>query len=164
MAKKAFFVITVLLLVVMLSSCDYSEKINGGGWLDSGKWKTRCGWNECPDGKATFGFHLDLTDEENPKVNGVYHDHSCGVDLKFTDGVDVDWFQNNGSCLEGELNYASLDPKNRGDGELEFKVCDFGEGAPDKGDTLYINVTSGPYDGYENYGLIHGGNIQDLDD
>jgi hypothetical protein len=126
------------------------------------------------DARATFGFVVEPTSDtdvgrfsgsySDPQFNGVLGIGSVqGVRLR---GAGVIEARTLGSpsprterCIVGELRYESTDPNVKGSGMLQLLACDIDEPGADE-DGLYINVLSGPYAGYTNFGFVQGGNLQ----
>lgn len=136
--------------LVLLFTIGCGESVRGGGWLPSAF---------DPSTKANFGFHSDTTGDAGERsVHGTYHDQAAGVRLKFTGVVSVGWIGG------ATYTYESQDKKNPGSGTVFVDVSDGGDGVSETGnDYLNIVVQDGPYAGYQNAGIIQGGNIQHLD-
>jgi len=65
-----------------------------------------------------------------------------------------------GPCYEIKIHYRSTNPKEPGEGEAVACVVDNGEGINAISlDNAFIDVVSGPYNGYTNSGPVKG-NIQ----
>ncbi len=130
-------------------------------------------------GTDASGQFLDIG---SASFSGSYHDPQ-GKTLKGTVSVDlkgsgvvkktsppVGLSSINGPCLTGDAGYTSQNPRLRGKGTLRLTVCD-GDGnfvvkngasdvtIPLSGDYMQIDVATGPYAGYNNAGLVEGGNI-----
>ena len=144
---------TSVLALLALSGC-YS-RLTGGGWMESAG----------GGGRATFAINYDATDvgfSEPPttRFKGTYHDPGSGVRLRFDDLVKDIFEDPTEDCAEFTGRYVSQDPKQRGAGDVRVKACDEGEPGAGRGDSLRVEVLSGPYAGYENDGPILGGNFQ----
>jgi hypothetical protein len=137
MSKRALLLLPVVGLLGV-AGC----KASGGGYIQSATGADA----------AHFGFTFQQTRHGNV-VHGSYHDGY----VKFR--VDGGGGSGPGSCGSATLNYVSTSPDYPGTGQVEVNVCDNGEGTID-GDTLSVNVISGPYSGYQDSGTVQGGNIQ----
>jgi len=148
--KRNYFILTVLFIgaALLLSGCLEPAKYTGGGTLNSA---------ECDGYKANFGFVFDGCGCESiAEARGKFN----YIDMAAWDG---------GVKMNGEIydilpnnvvwvSYRSTNPRARGEGIAVVTFSDLGEGNGDHG-YLTVDVTSGPFSGYENQGLIEG-NIQ----
>lgn len=163
-ASRVFFCLLLTTLVALASgACDRST---GGGRLDGA------------NGRASFGFTADGCDfPDSFKGNVQYQDHDGGQ--KFNgDVVYARQCLVGGDCpvcdplritlgfpltlgdYEVGINYRSTNPNFPGDGTAVLCVTDNGEGVNSTGsDTAIVQIQSGPYAPYLNYGSIRG-NVQ----
>ncbi len=146
--------LSVLAVPMLLLATGCYEKLNGGGWMLSA--------NE--EDRATFGIHFEVEDPMDPTTahaRGTYHDRGYGVRLKFKEVVGTAGGPGpeEGDCAFFQATYKSQDKRQPGSGTASVTACDNGEPGVN-GDTLDIFVSDGPYAGYENTGLILGGNFQ----
>jgi hypothetical protein len=133
-----------LALALLASACSFT----GGGYIPSA----------AGDGtKAVFAIHLDAAHPDRPKAQGTFHDRSAGVKLVIYDGVEWAF---DGQCVDARLLYRSILPSTPGQGLVAVSACDRGEPGTSAGDELRITVEDGPFAGYENEGIIEGGNFQ----
>jgi hypothetical protein len=107
--------------------------------------------------KATFGFTWQKTKAQNV-LRGSWHDGYVKFRLDRDLGIGGLF-----DCGGGTGHYVSTSKSSPGGGTLALSICDYGEPGPTEGDTLSVNVTSGPYAGYSNSGTLEGGNLQVLD-
>jgi hypothetical protein len=147
--RHLMFVGLVAVAALLLGAC----KVTGGGWIQSATGAK----------KATFGFNWqttfnETTNETRATARGSWSDGDVkfkidrGIVFTFTDGQD--------GCAFGFGHYVSQSKADPGDGELTICLCDYGEPGATNGDTISIQVTSGPYSGYTNSGELQGGNLQ----
>ena len=144
--RPLFFLGVIAVSALLFAGC----KATGGGYIQSAF---------DPDKKANFGFVWQTTeDPEKFLVKGHWSDGPVkfkldgGFILTFTDGDD--------GCGFGEAQYTSISKTQPGSGTLQVILCDEGEPGPTNGDALFIQVHSGPYSGYTNFGELQGGNLQ----
>ena len=149
-SRLRLLALSVLAVTMLFGATGCYEKLNGGGWMQSANGVDR----------AIFGLHYDGT---TGTAKGTYHDKGAGVRLKF-DAASPSFpgFDPNSNCAGFFANYESQDKANPGTGTAFLLACDNGEPGFE-GDTLTINVQSGPYAGYTNSGPILGGNLQGLE-
>ena len=160
--KTARLLCNVALTALLAGACD---RATGGGRLDG------------VNGRASFGFNGDGCDTTNFKGQVQYQDHDGGQKLH----GDVTFARQclvGGDCpvcdplrislgfpltlgdYEVTIDYKSTNPAFPGSGTATVCFTDNGEGVNSTGsDTAIIQVHSGPYAGYLNYGSIRG-NVQ----
>jgi len=149
--------LAVVTIAVGLSACNQAT---GMGWIAS---------SMTPTDKATFGFVFDATTNT---LSGSYHDPNG----KLTSGIIVEVaFKGTGvmkpkppppdlvdfACVGGNPSYDSQNPALPGGGTFILLVCDpdqFTKSKPSQ-DVLFIAVETGPFAGYQNFGVVQGGNI-----
>jgi len=138
-------------------------KYTGGGYIDS----VIVGANS----KAAFGFNIDGTDVDgdgNPDVakgQFQYDDRAAGVSFHVV--VDErpiglicnpDCFAPGASVM---VPYAGSYSSKDGGGYVTLAVTSINDGFGNQVDSLWIyGVSSGPYAGYSNYGVVQGGTIK----
>ena len=144
-------------------------------FLASGCTATGMGWIPSalsPGDKATFGFSYDGT---TMRFSGSYHDPqgmtAAGVaDVAFKGTGKLNPCSTDprcqqvgppakGGCLAGEPTYESQNPKIAGSGFVFMILCDAdgnGEVTVEGGDSIFLHVDTGPYEGYTNSGNPHG--------
>ena len=122
--------------------------------------------------KATFGFSFDAT---TSTFSGSYHDPNGRIAVGIVDvalkgtGVLRPCKASEPACVKAPANtkggcavgpavpYESQNPKIPGSGTFFLLVCDAdGNGLADDGDTIFIQVDTGPYMGYTNSGNAQG--------
>jgi len=166
-------VVSSVACVFLFSNCVESGetipgKVTGGGWVEVGS-----------GAKANFGFTGSSCDDpSNPTGRFNFHDRTApgydgGVRMNGT-VIDISQCQEGtgdcaqtatvaGECPEGgyliQVGYRSTNPRLRGTGTAAACVLDNGEGKKGTGDLIGLGVESGPYQGYDVQGTIHG-NIQ----
>lgn len=165
--KVIQFCFIVIVLILLLCGC---KTIQGGGWINS---ITR-------DGKATFG--IDLTCE-NSEYYGEFTFHDHGYKVEMADGkmrhvslkawVDHNTLDAGISCgdyhskdfTQYNFVYRAKPDKSgeEGEGTIQFWDANLTE-SPDDNDALSIQIFSGPYEGYINYGKLEGGNLTIYDE
>jgi len=149
--------LSVLAVVMLFGATGCWETIDGGGWMRSTDEQS----------KATFGIRYDAASEAG---RGTYQDKAAGVSLRFYEAreevrasdeerSDEEIFSD---CAYFYADYQSLDKTNRGSGTAYLVACDTREYLF-RGDTLHIELQTGPYAGYTNTGPILGGNLQGFD-
>ena len=144
MRARMVLAMSGLALALLASACSFT----GGGYIPSAT----------GDGtKAVFAIHLDHKDPDRPKAQGTFHDRSAGVKLVIYDGLQWGF---DGLCVDARLLYQSTHPSTPGEGVVAVSACDRGEPGSSAGDELSISVEDGPFAGYENQGIIEGGNFQ----
>src|SRR5215813_9264726 len=160
--KLSMVLFVVALTALLVTSCD---RATGGGRLDGA------------NGRASFGFNGDGCDTTNFKGQVQYQDQDGGQ--KFHGSVSYAR-----QCLAGgdcpvcdplritlgfpltlgdyeiAVDYRSTNPDFPGSGTATLCVTDNGEGANAvASDSAIIQISSGPYAPYLNYGSIRG-NVQ----
>jgi hypothetical protein len=108
--------------------------------------------------RATFGF--TVTDEPggDSVIRGSWADGS--VKFRFVSG-SFDFDTNPDSCSPISGTYTSTVKSSLGQtGGFDLEVCDFGEPGVNSGDTIDLDLTSGPFSGYSNDNTIQGGNLK----
>lgn len=149
-----------LLPASALAIAGCADKFTGGGTIPS--------TDEVQGDQANFGFTYKVTDQETGagKTQGTYHDEFApsyplgGLELKFTGLLSS---ASSGPCangLKGTVSYTSQNSNYPGTGQALLKACDTGQPRNFPGDSIGIDVLSGPYNGYSNEGLLTGGNLQ----
>ena len=149
--------------------------------LGTGCHATGMGWipsSLAPGDKATFGFSFDGPTIDSPTgtLSGSYHDPQgrlasgavVSVDLKGTGKLSPCSTDprcqtlappSKGGCVAGEPDYQSQNQKVPGGGFLFLLLCDVdGDGQTDGtgSDFIFIQVDTGPYTGYRNFGNPQG--------
>jgi len=122
---------------------------NGGGWIPGQYAK-----------KATFGFTWQA-DEGFLSVSPTLAKGSWSdgyVKFRIANG-GVTSFSFSGDCLSGDGQYVSTNRNASGGGDIHIDLCDYGEPGPSSGDSVAVNLTSGPYS-YSNSGTLQGGNLK----
>ena len=161
MKTRTLFV-CLALTALLVSACD---RATGGGKLDG------------VNGRASFGFNGDGCDTTNFKGQVQYNDQDGGQKLH-GDVVYARQCLVGGDCpvcdplritlgfpltlgdYEITVDYRSTNPAISGGGTATVCLTDNGEGAKAvDSDSAIIQVQSGPYAGYLNYGSISG-NVQ----
>lgn len=152
---------TAVLAVLSLTGCP--GKYTGGGSINSNIIGAK--------GKATFGFNIDGTDVDGDgqvdvaKGQFQYDDHPAGVSFHVVvDGApggvlcNPDCFTPGASIM---VPYAGRYTSKDGDGDVILGVTSINDGFGNQVDSLWIyGVSSGPYAGYSNYGVVQHGNIK----
>ena len=146
--------------VLLASACAATAggSANGSGWIIS---------SQDPRAKADFGFAFDCGKDPQclaPKASGNYQD---GVVRMTLDSVDPGAFGlwpptgpiPDQKCVVATVNYSSANPKVNGSGKASVNICDASHGKVKTPDTFAIQVTSGPYAGYQDSGPLGGGQI-----
>ena len=153
MQRLLALVALVAMAAVALTGCTVL-KATGGGWIDA----------EEGDGKATFGFGVVCNEDKDALQGGwTYHDKSVEPpinahgNLNWKDGVPCKFSVQSGQAFL-KLPYRAT-PGNQG-GEVKIILDDTGEVGPNKGDYIRVIFLDGPYAGYNNGGLIGGGQIK----
>jgi hypothetical protein len=145
--------------------------ISGGGWIPSANPAT-------PTAKATFGFELTCIDSatglkrDSAEGHLTYHDHGVTMmngkrAVKLGIQAEVDRPEGglfdicNETVPFGSFvgSYQPIPPTLGPGGTLYVYAEDGGDTGPSKGDILKIKLVGGVWDGYENIGLLGGGNI-----
>jgi hypothetical protein len=166
--KRKLFIIAIFVIgsifLFSLTGCDEIEgKFTGGGWIcpeqSPGPTATAATPEngeivECKAGEINFGFVFNACSPGDPKGRFNYNDKDAGVKMK---GEFIMWVDDD--PWTAHINYTSKSKVFSGSGEAEVKVWDLGEGSGDHGQ-LEINVTSGPFEGYQKSGIVKG-NIQE---
>jgi hypothetical protein len=145
-APKRMLALAPVVGLVVLGVAGCTAK--GGGYIGSATGAD----------KATFGFTWQKTKTQNV-LRGSWHDGYVKFRLDRDLGIQGTYPY----CVGGPGHYVSTSRSNPGGGTLQLSICDEGEPGPTQGDTISINVTSGPYAGYSNGGTLEGGNLQVLD-
>src|SRR5262249_48054768 len=138
-----------------LAACD----AQGGGFLDSA----------ADNGaKASFGFTVRC-DPTTHQLSGQfqYVDKAAGLSIHGTISsapfCNPDATPNPltfGGTYTTQGRQGAACSGSSGSGGFTATVFHAGSGAPPKGDTLSMSLTSGPCTGYANSGPVQGGNIQ----
>lgn len=152
---------TAGLVALTLTGC--AGKYTGGGSIDSNIIGAK--------GKATFGFNIDGTDVDGDgqvdvaKGQFQYDDRPAGV--SFHADIDTvlggllcnpDCFADGASLM---VPYAGRYTSKDGDGDVMLGVTSINDGFGNQVNSLWIyGVSSGPYQGYSNYGVVRGGTIR----
>ena len=148
--------LAVVINAVVLSACT---EATGMGWIPS---------SAVPTDKATFGFVFDAT---TSTLSGSYHDpdgqiaglivevafKGTGVMKPKPPPPDLGDY----GCVGGNPSYDSQNRNLPGSGTFILLVCDldhFMKPNPTQ-DVIFITVDAGPYFGYQNSGVVQGGNI-----
>jgi hypothetical protein len=141
LGKRAFTVLPAIgLAAIAVAGC----KATGGGFISS-----------ATEAKAAyFGFTWNETDH-GAVVSGSWHDG--WVKFKLDGGIVYGSF---GPCASSPGEYVSTSKANPGTGSIYATICDYGEPGPTNGDSITIQLTGGPYDGYSDGGTLQGGNLQ----
>lgn len=142
-------VIGIVALAFVFSAC--ARKFTGSGEL----------------GTADFEFVYKVENSNGTgKAKGSFHDKSAVINqtpvpMRFRfDGILSSSSGGPDNCIRGTLGYISQDRDFPGTGQVQVEGCDNGEpSGPSNGDTLTVQVTSGPYAGYFNSGTVEG-NLQ----
>jgi hypothetical protein len=116
----------------------------GGGYIDS----------VTGADKATFGFTWQGT-QNGGVLKGSYRDGP--VKFRLDNGASISGFF---ECGGGTARYVSTSKNAPGSGTVSVSLCDYGEPGPTEGDTLTVDVQSGPYSWYYNHDTLEGGNLQ----
>jgi hypothetical protein len=159
-------------LALALVGCAEPGFFSVGGWIPGAE-----------GGKANFGGYVDACNFPTTYGHLTYHDKGYPLRLEghVTGGAQCvnDGGEPSAACVQcqavaidklgwssfpvadlgyAEITYRSQDKRNNpGTGTAFVCVADFGEGAnADDPDFLYINVETGPYGGYENWGEVKG--------
>ncbi len=154
----------LLPLALLAAGCQAT----GMGWIPSAG---------VPTDKATFGFSFESTsDGTTSTLSGSYHDPNGPtatgvVDVAFKgtgvlrrcDRSDPTCQSapatTRGGCVGGAPPYESQNPRLPGGGNFSVVLCDLdgnGQATGDGSDFLLIEVLSGPYTGYHNFGNPQG--------
>src|SRR5215813_1185887 len=160
--KTSILFVCLVLTALLVTSCD---RATGGGKLNG------------VNGRASFGFNGDGCDTANFKGQVQYNDQDGGQKLH-GDVVYARQCLVDGDCpvcdplriqlgfpltlgdYEITVDYRSTNPALDGSGTATVCLTDNGEGANAvDSDSAIIQVQSGPYAGYLNYGSIRG-NVQ----
>jgi len=172
-----FITILTLPLLTVISGCAVPREVTGGGTLPAaytyrnqesseGKASFEFGGSSCPDGKTVRGHFR-------------YHDKNWDLGKELQGGAKM-----NGKVIEAfkcpdkrsllcrecyglmglpfyavKFSYQSINPNARGEGYGFACFKEKGEGAKAEADLAWIQVDSGPFVGYFNYGEMQG-NIQ----
>jgi len=149
--------LAVVVIALGLSACTQAS---GMGWIPSAG---------VPTDKATFGF---VVDETTSTLSGSYHDPHGQI----ASGMIVEVaFKGTGvmkpkppppdlgdyGCVGANPSYDSQNPALPGSGTFSILVCDldhFTKPNPTQ-DIIFIAVDAGPFQGYQNSGVVQGGNI-----
>ncbi|MCJ7753926.1 MAG: hypothetical protein MUP13_05145 [Thermoanaerobaculales bacterium] len=151
---------TAGLLVSTLTGC--AGKYTGGGYIDSVTGAPRT---------ATFGFNINGTDVDGDGSPDVakgqfqYNDHAAGVSFHVDIDTREDGVYCNPDCFAPDpvisIPYSGTYKSKAGGGRLKLGVTSANDGLGNRVDTLWIyEVSTGPYAGYSNYGVVQRGNIQ----
>jgi hypothetical protein len=134
-------------------------KVDGGGWFASAS----------DEGKAVFSFHAERCDGEEVRGELSYRDEGLDLDIEgeltFAAFCDAER-STGGECrctdaYEIKFNYRPVGAGASGVGTGSACFYDGGKEGPDVlSDELRVRLDGGPYDGYQNVGLIEGGNIE----
>jgi hypothetical protein len=157
--------LAMVVIGLLAAGCSQRLAMSGGGSMastgPSTKYlKANLGFdaNNCygdiNDVTGTFNYHDKGASSFEPK-NGVMMTGTVVAQNPY--GNDCDVFGNGDSALV-LIDYVSTNPRLSGHGDAVACVWDTGEGRNPHG-YAWIEVTSGPYDGYTNYGEVKG-NIQ----
>jgi hypothetical protein len=157
------------LAAILASGCvtqgsQAGGKATGGGSINS---------TLDPTAKAQFAFTVQCLDATcgASKGSGGYDDKGAnpafpnGVHMKLT-GITVGvlgfGFTNTPKCADGLVSYVSADPKVPNGitpQTAHVTICDNSHGSVKLADTFAIHVSSGPFAGYADVGLVQGGQI-----
>jgi len=144
--KRYSFILTVLFMgaALFLIGCSAEPiKYTGGGTIDS-----------AVEGKANIGFVLNNC-KDPAHLRFIFQDKAAGVKMK---GGEILEFTHDEKV---KVSYTSMMKDSFGEyGEMKITLVDLGEANGDHG-TIDIEVTYGPFDGYENLSAIISGNIQE---
>jgi len=160
-SRRPLMMTIVGLSAVALVGC--AGKYTGGGYIDS----VIVGANS----KATFGFNIDGTDVDgdgNPdlaKGQFQYDDHAAGVSFHVVVDERPLGLICNPDCVTPGASimvpYAGSYSSKDGSGNVTLAVTSINDGFGNQVDSLWIyGVSSGPYAGYSNYGVVQGGKIK----
>lgn len=139
--KRALTVLPAVgLAVVAVAGC----KATGGGFIGSATGAKA----------AYFGFTWN-SDSNGFVASGSWHDG--WVRFKLDGGM---FLQTPSPCAHTSGTYVSTSKSNPGSGNVYMTICDNGEPGPTNGDTLSVQLSDGPYDGYSDSGTLQGGNLQ----
>jgi hypothetical protein len=152
---------TTGLVVLTLTGC--AGKYTGGGSIDSNIIGAK--------GKATFGFNIDGTDVDGDgqvdaaKGQFQYDDRPAGVSFHVVvEGAPGGVFCNPDCFSPGAslmVPYAGRYTSKNGDGDVMLGVTSINDGFGNQVNSVWIyGVSSGPYAGYSNYGVVQGGTIK----
>lgn len=170
-----------LFMIFLVVSC---KKATGGGWFPTYYDGVENGGEAL--GKVTFGFQMRCENEDyldyglTAKLTGQlqYNDHLNNVIFH---GVGEGYVLRNDIDGNGEpsIGPATCEEVDDYFGETQFflggvyragpkmesgtfyvLVTDQGDPGPDELDTINVALLGGVYDGYENYGVLGGGNIK----
>jgi hypothetical protein len=164
----------LLLVLVFATGCTQAT---GMGWIQSA---VPVDLSADTPQKATFGFafYRSTSDPDSPAFTGILRGSYRDPRLADNPADDVD-FKGEGevrrpatrppgvpadviACLTGSPTYQSQNPALPGTGTLLLTVCDRRDPVTQAvivGDYVAISVITGPFKGYNNSGLVQGGNI-----
>ena len=140
-ARKMRFVWGVPALVSLLALTGCALEMHGEGTLSSA--------ND-PNQTAKFAFNYKVTDFNtgSARLSGVYRDGD--VRLRFNGANSGPPGNQDSTCIETTGNYVSLTAGNAGTGTLLLAACESKNGAPS---LFAMQVYTGPFAGYDNFGL-----------
>jgi hypothetical protein len=161
----------VVITALLFAGC--AGKFTGGGKLPSA--------DQVPGHSASFGFTYEITRADGSgRLSGAYHDSYVSGGVKFSfDGLQMGLGScaslfppsvcqvidnvlgvSSDECISGQGSYRSTNPAISGGGNLGILACDRGEPGPSSGDSIAVQVFTGPYAGYVDSGFTTNGNLQ----
>lgn len=131
---------------LVLAGCT----VSGGGFVDSNYYG--------PKKPATFGFTVTDEPDNDSVLRGTWNDGPVKIRL-VSGGFDLTLPS---SCTPISGTYTSTAKGSLGDpGSFDLTVCDNGEPGVNSGDTVDLDLTSGPFTGYSNSDTsLNGGNLK----